>query len=672
MSSILAPRRTVELVEQLRSTVEEFAAKADKLNEEHRLRVAKERQRSTMALSELRQALLSASGEEESKFQSAKAAVQAGYERRKVRIGDAYQASKDQGIKKVDNQIGARRYELQKRVLQAEKDRDAALLKATNAFDEFKKSLEVAQEELGLSEREAQRLFRGYGSVTRLFFSAYETASLDATADEVRLSSAVKELSVKARGTLERFRKNWLFRLFRFLPLWLLLALAVLAAPAIVRAAKLGSMTYVQAGEAAAAAALVILGVRYAATRLAWPLASEISQTLAGARRAHDAAKEKSESRYHRELERIRSEFQTTTEAADQQLKQAMAGAGDLRVKCRMESDRRAVRANAKNEQLLRTRLARLEEEHTAATQLQTRSQEARLQAQSEAADQKVKQFNAEHETAWAALEAEWTSRLRPIYESLRGSEEAAKKLFPPWDDPFWSKWTAPKAFGAAAPFAELKVDLGRLCQVMPKDKRLVLPGPASFAAPLCQTYPGAGCALFETAQFGHDEAVGALNTVILRLLAVAPPGRLNFTVIDPVGLGQNFAGVMHLADYEEQIINSRIWTQSGQIEQKLADLNEHMEKVIQMYLRNEYQTIAEYNEQAGVIAEKYYFLVVADFPVNFTETAAKRLLSIAASGARCGVYTLIHWDTRQPVPAEFLPDELRKVSFCLGAKGKE
>ena len=111
------------------------------------------------------------------------------------------------------------------------------------------------------------------------------------------------------------------------------------------------------------------------------------------------------------------------------------------------------------------------------------------------------------------------------------------------------------------------------------------------------------------------------------------------------MGLGQNFAGIMHLADYEEQIINSRIWTQTGQIEQKLADLNEHMEKVIQMYLRNEYATIAEYNEQAGVIAEKYHFLVVADFPANFTETAAKRLLSIAASGARCGVYMLIHWD---------------------------
>ncbi|HYV29742.1 MAG TPA: FtsK/SpoIIIE domain-containing protein, partial [Candidatus Binatia bacterium] len=122
-----------------------------------------------------------------------------------------------------------------------------------------------------------------------------------------------------------------------------------------------------------------------------------------------------------------------------------------------------------------------------------------------------------------------------------------------------------------------------------------------------------------------------------------------------------------HLADYAEHLINSRIWTQTSQIEQRLADLNEHMEKVIQMYLRNEYATIAEYNEQAGNIAEKYHFVVVADFPMNFSETAARRLLSIATSGARCGVFTLIHWDRRQPL--DFVPDELRKASVGLTGK---
>jgi hypothetical protein len=84
------------------------------------------------------------------------------------------------------------------------------------------------------------------------------------------------------------------------------------------------------------------------------------------------------------------------------------------------------------------------------------------------------------------------------------------------------------------------------------------------------------------------------------------------------------------------------------------------------MYWRNESATIAEYNKQAGNIAEKYHYLVVANFPAGFSETAIKRLLSIASSGARCGVFTLIHWDHRQTAQAEFAADELLKNSARL------
>src|SRR5260221_10141872 len=90
------------------------------------------------------------------------------------------------------------------------------------------------------------------------------------------------------------------------------------------------------------------------------------------------------------------------------------------------------------------------------------------------------------------------------------------------------------------------------------------------------------------------------------------------------------------------------------------------------MYLRNEYATISEYNEKAGSVAEKDQLLVVADFPANFRETAAKRLKSIATSGARCGVFTLIHWDDRHELPDGFVPDELRKSSVVLKRSGSE
>src|SRR5262249_35164470 len=121
----------------------------------------------------------------------------------------------------------------------------------------------------------------------------------------------------------------------------------------------------------------------------------------------------------------------------------------------------------------------------------------------------------------------------------------------------------------------------------------------------------------------------------------------------------------------EDKLISNRIWTQTTQIEQQLGDLNDHIEKVTQMYLRNEYATITEYNEQAGRIAEKYHFLVVADFPVNFSELAVKRLMSIAASGPRCGVYTLLHWDQRRSAPSDLVPDVLRNNSIWLQARAE-
>jgi hypothetical protein len=187
---------------------------------------------------------------------------------------------------------------------------------------------------------------------------------------------------------------------------------------------------------------------------------------------------------------------------------------------------------------------------------------------------------------------------------------------------------------------------------------------------PLALAWPQQGSLLFETEATADSAVVGSLQNVILRLFASSPPGKIAMTIIDPVGLGQNFAGLMHLADYEESLINRRIWTQRDQIDERLAELNEHIEKVIQMYLRNEYATIMEYNERAGSVAEKYHFLVVADFPEGFSETAARRLQSIAVSGPRCGVFTLIHWNTRHSCPDGFMPDELRKNSVCLRGQG--
>ena len=481
---------------------------------------------------------------------------------------------------------------------------------------------------------------------------AYQKAAPPAAAlDENQLLAELRDLLGKTRSDLERFQGFWLLRVFKYLPLWVLIVLGEI--PLVLQQFGRNSDAYWKAGICVGGSLVVVLVLRYLACKPAGRLATSIADALGKARLLHDTGLERAEAHYQQELERIKSEFESTTRTVDQELKQAMAEAGERRVGCRMQSDEKASRALEKNDRLHRAKLDRLQRQHSANLEQLKRTAETRRKAEVEASQKREAQFNVDYQAQWQKLEAEWK---RHDSADLRGHQVRERRwregCFLPGRPAVLESWAPPAQFAAAAKFAQMEVEVEKLAETTIKDKRLALPGPSRFSVPLCLAYPEQGSILFETADQGHDEAIGALNNIILRLLATAPPGRLNFTILDPVGLGQNFAGIMHLADYEEQIINSRIWTQSGQIEQKLADLNEHMEKVIQMYLRNEYATIAEYNEQAGVIAEKYYFLVVADFPANFTETAAKRLLSIAASGARCGVYMLIHWDQRQPAAA--------------------
>src|SRR5260370_40573679 len=126
----------------------------------------------------------------------------------------------------------------------------------------------------------------------------------------------------------------------------------------------------------------------------------------------------------------------------------------------------------------------------------------------------------------------------------------------------------------------------------------------------------------------------------------------------------------MHRADYDEALVTGSIWTEQGHIEQRLADLTAHMENVIQKYLRNQFATIEEYNASAGEVAEPFRFLVVANFPTNFSADAMRRLVSIAQSGPRCGVYTLIAVDAKQAMPAEVSLGDLTRNALHLSWDG--
>lgn len=267
--------------------------------------------------------------------------------------------------------------------------------------------------------------------------------------------------------------------------------------------------------------------------------------------------------------------------------------------------------------------------------------------------------FDANAKKRWTDLETEWQAKIPDLLAQI---DEAAQITATPWS----TDYTAPTTFPPHSRFAELKLDLRKEAAIFTKDTPLSLAGHEHVSLPLALTFPQEASLLIETDDDGGKWVPEVMNSIIFRILKTAPPGKAHFTIIDAVGLGQNFAGLMHLADYEPALINRRIWTQRDHIEERLQELNEHVEKVIQMYLRNEHATITEYNEQAGSVAEKYHFLVIAGLPAGFSESAMARLKSILASGPRCGVFTLVHWDRRQNLPEGLSAEDLRKFTVRL------
>lgn len=268
--------------------------------------------------------------------------------------------------------------------------------------------------------------------------------------------------------------------------------------------------------------------------------------------------------------------------------------------------------------------------------------------------------IDAEIDASLHELARTWKNDVLPLSEALVSSNQSSLEDFPPWTHETCASWEAPHNSPMAVRIGHIEVDVQALAGGLPGHPGFALTDGGLHKAPFALAFPNQGSILIESDGSDDGASTKVLATVALRLLASHPPGRATFVFIDPVGLGKDFAGLMHLADYEETLINHRIWTQSTHIEERLAEVNDHIEKVIQMYLRDEFPDINAYNEQAGTIAEKYRFLVIAGFPAGFSDTAVKRLRSIASSGSRCGVHLLIQYDPRQPAPDQALMDELR------------
>ena len=665
MNKIPPVNETLALLDKLKQTVRDFAAREEKLESDYHNRSAAAHNQYETQNETLETDWEAALATAEEDLKATRKRAEAVTENRKQRIDRAYKNTRNKASKGVEVRDTQWREQVQSGLVEAEQQRDSSLAAAASANESFHQKLTEAVQTFQGLEKTARRAFHVSGKFQRLIRRqpAWEEIAFDGDEFFARLL----RLQTQIENDLGRFQKIALPALFRFIPIWplaiLLLALAI-AGPVLSHFHSNAIPNPVAWGALGAFVLLTV--VAFVAARMAAPAASTIGDYFAKVHAMLNGATEKIEAHYQQEQQRIQEEFKVNETALNQRWKEGARSIARLSTSLPMQVDDKALRIHQKNLKRGFNKLERIELEHAEGLLEKQSAHDDLAKRLIQDYESSKSKMDKEHDDAWIVLEADWKKAIEPLCAELQAVGVAADKMFPAWTTANWQNWAPPQDFQNVATFGRFEVNIPKFAEALPKDKRLALPCPPTLTVPVSLVSPVQGSILFETGKSGNEEAVQSINNIIYRLFATTPPGKLMVTIFDPIGLGQNFASLMHLADYEESYINSRIWTQTAQLEEKLAELNEHMEKIIQMYLRNEYATITEYNAEAGAVAEKYHFLVIASFPANFSETAARRLRNIAASGARCGVYTFVHWDSRIAAPQDFVPDELRKNSVCL------
>lgn len=427
-------------------------------------------------------------------------------------------------------------------------------------------------------------------------------------------------------------------------------------------------------GWVAAGSLLVAVILAIAARLIALPLARqqtlrvvpEFQQAVIQARADLAAAQASAQVALDRALQRLarqRDELIAQAGAEAEKFRQAQATSLESRTRdaaTEFAAKRDALEARFERE------LQKIEDQYPRQISALERQFEQQIARLGEAHRQQRAEHRQQFEAEMQALLDAWTQGLAEIEQAIDGMTTFAQLHFPRWESIDWQTWEptlpapavgdgeaddGPIGYLPALCFGRYDFELDAASETLPPT--LELPR-SRFELPAVLSYPESPSLLIKAEGDGRDAATSVIQSVMLRLLTSFAPGKVRFTIIDPVGLGQNFSAFMHLADYDERLVSNRIWTESGHINQRLADLTEHMENVIQKYLRNEFSSIQEYNQQAGEVAEPFQILVVANFPANFSDEAARRLVSIASSGARCGVYTLISVDSKLKLPRNF------------------
>ncbi len=661
--------QTLDLLRQLRRQAADIATREQALVKDLRSRrFAVQRRKETAQ--ETQQARLEAARQE---IEAASAAttdwLRAKYEQRRQRVERVTNTARRNLGKRVEEERSRYLGRLQFRKRKAEAAHQTEWKRHETRLAQWEEGLGEATQKLRLLEKRSRIALGSHASVKALLPAAAAPAASEEAIHESRdtlLATLNRQLDA-GEAQLRSCLGKPLAGLFRTVPLGAAIV-AALAIGGVVVAARWPAPDALIFGLAAGGGLAVFSWLLHliAGGQLR-PAASALAQHLKDARATESAILGSLAQLRAKELERLDQQLETARAAIQKEWDNVDQIAAQFEQRARAKLAEQPQRVLSKIARALDHRLLAVEHERAQKVAAAAHDLCAGLMGAAGSIEGELGTLAGEEKQRQDALQADWQSSVRPLHERLIKHQNNTALQHFVWTKDRIADWNPPGVFPEHIRLGQITLDLSQPEGSLPQHEALALPGgDTQLTLPLTLGFPDCGSLFIETEGPCDENVAAVFNQAILSILTASPAGKAAFTILDPVGLGQNFAGLMHLADYEEQLINRRIWTQRDQIDERLGELNEHIEKVIQMYLRNEYETITQYNEQAGSVAEKYHFLVLADFPANFTETSVQRLQSIILTGARCGVFVLMHWNRQQKAPEGFVPDEFRQSALCL------
>lgn len=128
------------------------------------------------------------------------------------------------------------------------------------------------------------------------------------------------------------------------------------------------------------------------------------------------------------------------------------------------------------------------------------------------------------------------------------------------------------------------------------------------------------------------------VNRLMLSMLSSVPVGQLVYTVVDPVRKGGSISGFYSLRQQVPQLFGNKIYTEGGEIREKIREISDRVTRMTQEKLGGSYHTIYDYASDHLDYKVQTELLLLFDFSAAMVGDVMADVLNIMKNGAKCGV----------------------------------